>query len=101
MDLRPIFDARCLLHLNVSDNTRYLDRIARGLRQDQPELCLAVALTDPRVAVAYLRVSTEEQALGPQAKRNAVLRWAEGAGVRVVAECIDQGDSGGAEVDGP
>lgn len=37
------------------------------------------------VAVAYLRVSTEDQNLGPEAQRAAIERWAVGRGVRVVA----------------
>jgi DNA invertase Pin-like site-specific DNA recombinase len=40
---------------------------------------------DPRRAVGYLRVSTDEQQLGPDAQRAAVERWAELGGVEVVA----------------
>jgi site-specific DNA recombinase len=54
---------------------------------------------DARVAVAYLRVSTDEQHLGPEAQRAAVKRWAEAAGARVVAWHVDQGVSGGAALD--
>lgn len=42
------------------------------------------ATQDPTRAVAYLRVSTEEQQLGPEAQRAAIARWAAGAGVEVV-----------------
>lgn len=54
---------------------------------------------DARVAVAYLRVSTDEQHLGPEAQRAAVKRWAEVAGARVVAWHVDQGVSGGVALD--
>lgn len=40
---------------------------------------------DPRVAVAYLRVSTEEQNNGPEAQRSAIRTWAAAQGVSVVA----------------
>lgn len=40
---------------------------------------------DPKVAVAYVRVSTVEQDLGPDAQRAAIAAWAAGQGVRVVA----------------
>ena len=55
--------------------------------------------TDPRRAVAYLRVSTDEQHLGPEAQRAAVEAWAARAGVVVVAWHIDAGVSGAAPVD--
>lgn len=54
---------------------------------------------DPRLAVAYLRVSTDDQALGPDAQRAAIGRWALAAGVEVVAWCEDLGISGGASMD--
>jgi DNA invertase Pin-like site-specific DNA recombinase len=43
------------------------------------------AAGDPKVAVAYLRVSTDEQHLGPEAQREQIERWAAGRGVRVAA----------------
>lgn len=49
----------------------------------------------PKVAVAYLRVSTEEQRLGPEAQRASIEAWAEKAGVRVAAWFTDDGVSGG------
>jgi DNA invertase Pin-like site-specific DNA recombinase len=55
---------------------------------------------DARVAVAYLRVSTDEQHLGPEAQRAAVKRWAEASGARVAAWHTDPGVSGGAALDG-
>lgn len=54
---------------------------------------------DLRVAVAYLRVSTREQRLGPEAQREAIDRWASANGVRVAAWHSDQGVSGAAELD--
>jgi DNA invertase Pin-like site-specific DNA recombinase len=43
------------------------------------------SLKNPAHAVAYLRVSKEEQNLGPEAQRNAIERWAEREGILVVA----------------
>jgi len=40
---------------------------------------------DPTRAVAYLRVSTEEQHTGPEAQRAAIESWAARAGVKVEA----------------
>ncbi|HVY65902.1 MAG TPA: recombinase family protein [Gammaproteobacteria bacterium] len=54
---------------------------------------------DPKRAVGYLRVSTEDQRLGPEAQRDAIERWAAREGVRVVAWHCDQGVSGGAPLD--
>jgi DNA invertase Pin-like site-specific DNA recombinase len=54
---------------------------------------------DAKVAVAYLRVSTDEQHLGPEAQRAAVKRWAEASGARVAAWHTDAGVSGGAALD--
>lgn len=58
-----------------------------------------MAKTDPKLAVAYLRVSTEEQHLGPEAQRAAVEAWAAREGVSVVAWHADQGVSGAADLD--
>jgi DNA invertase Pin-like site-specific DNA recombinase len=41
--------------------------------------------TDPKVAVAIVRVSTEDQNLGPEAQRATILAWAERSGVSVVS----------------
>ncbi len=54
---------------------------------------------NPLVAVAYLRVSTEDQQLGPEAQRAAIERWATAKGVVVASWHVDQGVSGGAELD--
>lgn len=53
---------------------------------------------DPTLAVAYLRVSTEEQHLGPEAQRLAISRWAEHAGLTVLAWHTDAGVSGAADL---
>jgi DNA invertase Pin-like site-specific DNA recombinase len=53
---------------------------------------------DPRVAVGYLRVSTQEQDLGPEAQRAAISSWAGRQSVQVVAWYEDR-LSGGAKVE--
>ena len=50
---------------------------------------------NPLSAVAYLRVSTDEQKLGPEAQRAAIQSWANREGVSVVAWHTDAGVSGG------
>jgi len=45
---------------------------------------------DPKVAVAYLRVSTKEQDLGPEAQKAAIAAWADRQGIRVVAYFEDR-----------
>jgi len=42
-----------------------------------------------RLAVAYLRVSTEDQKLGPEAQRAAIEPWAAREGVQVAAWHVD------------
>lgn len=54
---------------------------------------------DPSRAVAYLRVSTEDQRLGPEAQRAEIERWAARNHVTVLAWCADEGVSGGNELD--
>lgn len=54
---------------------------------------------DPTVAIAYVRVSTEDQHLGPKAQRDAMERWARSNGVRVAAVFEDLGISGGASIE--
>lgn len=56
-------------------------------------------LGDPSVAVAYLRVSKEDQRLGPEAQRAAIEAWAASQGATVVAWCIDQGVSSVTPID--
>jgi DNA invertase Pin-like site-specific DNA recombinase len=50
-------------------------------------------------AVLYVRVSTDEQALGPAAQRAAAKRWCEARGSQLVAVCEDLAVSGGAPLD--
>jgi DNA invertase Pin-like site-specific DNA recombinase len=40
---------------------------------------------DPTLAVAYLRVSTEDQNNGPEAQRHSIEAWAARAGVKVIS----------------
>lgn len=53
---------------------------------------------DSRTAVAYIRVSTDDQHLGPEAQRVAIQAWAEREGVTVVAWHTDKGVSGGSDL---
>jgi hypothetical protein len=46
---------------------------------------------NPRVAVAYLRASQDEQRLSPEAQRAGIEAWAEREGLCVAAWCVDQG----------
>jgi DNA invertase Pin-like site-specific DNA recombinase len=50
-------------------------------------------------AVGYIRVSTEEQTLGPDAQRAALERWALARGVHLVGVFEDRGVSGAAALD--
>jgi DNA invertase Pin-like site-specific DNA recombinase len=54
---------------------------------------------DPKKVVGYIRVSTEDQALGPQAQRAALLAWCERQGSELLAIEDDLGVSGGSELD--
>lgn len=49
---------------------------------------------DPKVAIGYLRVSTDEQHLGPEAQRAELHRWAEREGVTLAGVYEDIGISG-------
>ena len=55
--------------------------------------------TYPRRVVGYLRVSTDDQALGPVAQREALARWCAANGAELVAVFADLGVSGGAPLD--
>lgn len=57
------------------------------------------APADPLAVVGYIRVSTDDQALGPDAQRAALERWCETRGARLVAVCSDLGVSGSAKLD--
>ena len=50
-------------------------------------------------AVAYVRVSTDDQGLGLEAQREAIRTWAARSGAEVVAETVDQGVSGAAPLE--
>lgn len=54
---------------------------------------------DPNRVVLYVRVSTDEQALGPTAQRAAADRWCAARGASLVAVFEDVGVSGGAQLD--
>ena len=54
---------------------------------------------DAAVAVAYLRVSTEDQALSLVAQRGVIERWAVARGCTIAAWHLDHGVSGAAELD--
>jgi len=51
-------------------------------------------VADVTKAVAYIRVSTDEQNLGPEAQLEAIHTWASRQGVTVVAVHHDHGVSG-------
>jgi DNA invertase Pin-like site-specific DNA recombinase len=53
---------------------------------------------DPKVAIAYLRVSTAEQQLGPEAQRASIEAWAAREGVSVASWHVDTGVSGGCDL---
>jgi site-specific DNA recombinase len=57
------------------------------------------SLNNSHLAVAYLRVSTEEQHLGPEAQRKQIEAWAQRQEVTVAAWHVDQGISGAAGID--
>ena len=54
---------------------------------------------DPTRAVGYVRVSTDEQALGPEAQRDALAAWCDANGATLVACFEDHGVSGATPVD--
>jgi DNA invertase Pin-like site-specific DNA recombinase len=53
---------------------------------------------NPRTAVAYIRVSTDDQRNGPEAQRAAIEAWAAREGVHVAAWHVDHGVSGATPV---
>jgi len=54
---------------------------------------------DPKRAIGYVRVSTDEQHLGPIAQRDALERWCAAQGATLVSVHEDLGVSGGAPLD--
>lgn len=59
----------------------------------------AATSLQPRTAVAYLRASTEDQKLGPEAQRATILTYAEREGITILGWHIDQGISGAAPIE--
>lgn len=55
--------------------------------------------TDPRTAVAYLRASLEDMRLGPEAQRAQIEAYAAREGITIAAWHVDQGVSGGADLE--
>lgn len=53
---------------------------------------------DPKRAVSYLRASTKKQELSPAAQRRMIAEWAASEGIEIVAEHLDHGVSGAAEI---
>lgn len=60
---------------------------------------MAKRSTDAHLAVAYLRVSTDEQSLSPDAQRASIEAWAAREGVAITSWHLDQGVSGGTPID--
>jgi DNA invertase Pin-like site-specific DNA recombinase len=54
---------------------------------------------NPRTAVAYIRVSTNRQELGPEAQRAAIEAWAAREGVQVTAWHVDVAVSGATAIE--
>jgi DNA invertase Pin-like site-specific DNA recombinase len=57
-----------------------------------------VKLGSSTVAVAYIRVSTDDQKLGPEAQRASIEAWARSNGVTVAGWHVDQGVSGASAI---
>lgn len=53
---------------------------------------------NPLIAVGYVRVSTEDQNLGPDAQRTALEQWAQRVGARLISVHEDHGVSGATPV---
>jgi DNA invertase Pin-like site-specific DNA recombinase len=53
---------------------------------------------NPALAIGYIRVSTDEQRLGPKDQALKLERWAAREGVTLVAVFVDHGVSGGARL---
>lgn len=54
--------------------------------------------TSEKKAVGYIRVSTTDQALGPDAQRAQIEAWAAKTGIELVSVHVDLGMSGGSDV---
>ena len=77
----------------ATDRTNSVHRPAVYLRMAKR------AAGDSRIAVAYLRVSTSRQELGPEAQRSAIEAHAAREGIRIVAWHADRGVSGAAPIE--
>src|SRR6267143_5913900 len=55
--------------------------------------------SNAKAAIGYVRVSTDEQQLGPEAQRAALVRHCKALGLRLVAVHEDLGASGGLDLD--
>ena len=55
--------------------------------------------TDPQRVIGYVRVSSDDQQLGPDAQRVALEQWCAAHGGQLVLTCTDRGVSGGAALD--
>lgn len=56
-------------------------------------------MSTSKTAVPYLRVSTDDQALGLEAQRAQIQAWATREGISLVSECVDSATSGGTEAE--
>jgi DNA invertase Pin-like site-specific DNA recombinase len=54
---------------------------------------------DPRKAIAYLRVSTDDQNLGPESQSEQIASYCEREGIELLATFADHGISGAAPID--
>lgn len=54
---------------------------------------------NPLLAVAYVRVSTDRQELGPEAQRAQIESWAQREGITVIAWHVDAGVSGASPIE--
>jgi hypothetical protein len=55
--------------------------------------------TDPQRVIGYVRVSSDDQRLGPDAQRVALEQWCAAHGGQLVLTCTDRRVSGGAALD--
>lgn len=56
-------------------------------------------MTSKPIAVGYIRVSTDEQKLGPEAQERAIRGWCEKHDIHLVSLHLDNGVSGGLELE--
>ena len=63
-------------------------------------LDMAKRTANPLLAVAYVRVSKDDQKLGPEAQRASIEAWAAREGVQVAAWHVDQGVCSVTPIDG-